>query len=186
MPPKREAAEEPAGAPAAQTSSAGPKPKPTSNKKGPGSRMIAGFEAMTEEERLDMIAKADRLMAEADAFRRGSLATQHKQDVHLRYYQAYLRITNQLKPDASDTDIDAIAWPVDHEKLCKQLKGFLVFMFANVKGRGLSSNVIYDTLSQCRESMRFWALRSCGDLSDPDYKMSKDGMTETMNSLRNK
>jgi len=141
---------------------------------------------MSEEERLAMIAEGDRLMAAADAFRPGSLPTQHKQDVHLRYYRAYICSSHRLKPDASDTDIDALAWPVDHEKLCNQLKGFLVFIFANVRGRGSTSRVVYNTLSECRESMRFWVLRCCKNLSDPDYKMVKDGMMETMRLLRNK
>jgi len=59
-------------------------------------------------------------------------------------------------------------------------------MFANVKGRGSTSRLIYNTLSECREAMRFWVLRSCKNLSDPDYKMLKDGMMETMRFLRNK
>ena len=184
MPPKRKAAAELADTTAHQMSSADP--KPTSNKKGPGSKVIARYEAMSEEEKLAMLADVERLKAAVDAHRPGTLATQHKQDVHLRYYRAYICCSNHLNSNASDTDVDALVWPVDHEKLYEQLKGFLVFMFANAKGRGLSNRMACAILSQCREAMRFWVLRECKDLSDSDYKMMKEGMTETMRFLRNK
>ena len=174
MPPKRKATGESAGTHGAKK----PSSKPTSSKRKSFRDRLA---EMDEDEIAAMMAEVEQIEAECIGSRHATPSTQHKQDAHLRAYRAFVRFAHQLEPNIPDSDVDAVVWPVDYEKLRNQLKYFLVFICLNVE-----SGEPCITLSRYRDSMLFWVLRNTRDSGDPVLKKLHYAMTGAIRFLQKK
>ncbi|ETS84837.1 hypothetical protein PFICI_02862 [Pestalotiopsis fici W106-1] len=117
----------------------------------------------------------------SEGFRYHSSATQAVQDRVLKAYEMFLRKLRIL-PSQEETDQmpedekDGIMFPIDENKLLKQLRFFVIFVAQETSGRSADS-LSYFALAKYRAALLFWNKQQVGT---PNRSLIYNKITESL------
>jgi len=147
---------------------------------------------MNSDARIALIRQVKQDRLDKAGFRWHAVKTQSVQDTHLQNYRAFTKVWKDMPEDATDADIDKLAFPADEEDLLENLDEFIIFTYIRVPGKKRRSGYIemmsYNSLAAYRESMLFWCNRKLPALRIKVPARSKmfDSMTEAMRFVQKK